>query len=60
LLPGKDSRPLLRDLTEEEMLPFITEHLGVRLPFYEQSKHIINGHSVDVEALANMLRHQGA
>lgn len=48
---GKQKRPLLKDLNEDEMLAFITEKLTERLPFYNQAKVIINGINLTTELL---------
>lgn len=37
LKKGKESRPLLADLTEEELHSFVAAHLGERLPHYNRA-----------------------
>ena len=41
LEPNKSSRPLLKDLSEEEMTEYIAKHLFERSFYYNQCKHII-------------------
>ena len=48
---AKQQRPLLVNKTDEELMAFIQEALGKRLPHYTKAKHVFNG-----ELLEN--RHQ--
>ena len=41
LEPNKSSRPLLKDLSEEEMTEYIAKHLFERSFYYNQCKHIV-------------------
>lgn len=38
----KQSRPLLQDKSDDELLQFITDALKVREPFYLKAKHVID------------------
>lgn len=48
---GKDKRPLLKDMNEEELIAFITSKLEERNPFYQQASQIVNGISLTPDAL---------
>ena len=43
LLPEKDHRPLIKNLSNEALHDFLTNKRNERLPFYEQAKiHLTN------------------
>ncbi|WP_316823231.1 shikimate kinase [Pedobacter gandavensis] len=48
---GKDKRPLLKDMNEEELITFISHKLEERNPFYQQAHKIVNGISLTPDAL---------
>jgi len=48
---GKDKRPLLKDMNEEELITFIGHKLEERNPFYQQASKIVNGISLTPDAL---------
>lgn len=52
---GKDKRPLLKDLDEEQMVSFITEKLAEREPFYKHAAITANGINLTVDTLRAML-----
>ena len=41
LKPEKEHRPLIKDLSDEELGTFLTNKLAERTPFYSQAKHTI-------------------
>jgi shikimate kinase len=43
---AKTERPLIKNLTEEELKAFIALNLAKREPFYIQAKHIIAGENI--------------
>ncbi|MBB2151812.1 shikimate kinase [Pedobacter gandavensis] len=48
---GKDKRPLLKDMNEDELIAFIAAKLEERNPFYQQANQIVNGISLTPDAL---------
>lgn len=48
---GKEKRPLLKDMNEEELIAFIASKLEERDPFYKQALQIVNGISLTPDAL---------
>ena len=51
LINSKKKRPLLVDKNPEEIKSHISKQLAEREPYYEQSKLIIKGESLDINAL---------
>jgi shikimate kinase len=51
ILPEKNIRPLIRKLTEDEMLSFIESKLAEREPFYRQAKIILPVDELNDESL---------
>lgn len=47
LAVAKQSRPILSNKTDEELLQFISESLEKRLPHYTMAKHIHNAEKLD-------------
>lgn len=43
--PGK--RPLVKDKSGEELLAYVTDHLIVRKPFYEQADMVVNADKIN-------------
>ena len=48
LLHAKETRPLIKDKNETELLTYITEQLALREPFYKQAHHIIKGENFNM------------
>jgi len=48
---GMEKRPLLKGLTEEALIAFITEKLAERNTFYQQAKLIMNGINLTPDTL---------
>jgi shikimate kinase len=55
LVHAKRLRPLLANLTENELLEFIKEKLTVREPYYKQSDYIVSGLSTDINLMVDLL-----
>lgn len=51
LEPGKHKRPLIKDLSGEELVNFISDKLEGRMPFYKQAQVVINGVNLNNELL---------
>jgi len=56
---GKDKRPLLKDLTEEEMIAFIEGKLAEREEFYQAAQIIANGINLNADTLRAQLLAEG-
>jgi shikimate kinase len=52
---GKSRRPLIRDLSREELETFICEKLKEREPVYLRAHHIVNGLDVKLNELVEIL-----
>jgi len=46
LLPEKEHRPLIRSLSEPELVQFLTDKLKEREPFYSKAKHRLTGKEI--------------
>lgn len=53
--PGKHKRPLLANLTDEELMDYITAKLEERNPFYKKSMISVDGLSVKANHLAEII-----
>ena len=53
---AKTERPLLKGLTEEEMISFITEKLAAREEHYRKAQFIVSGIDLTAEKLAAYLQ----
>jgi shikimate kinase len=53
---NRDSRPLLRNLNEEQLLEFVTHLLNVRKVYYEQAHLTLKGINLRPEHAANEIR----
>ncbi|MFC2081408.1 shikimate kinase [Bacteroidota bacterium] len=52
----KYKRPLIRDLSDEELRAFINEKLAEREPFYNKARHILDGLKVNAGELEKLVR----
>lgn len=55
LLPEKEHRPLLKDISNEELPEFIGKHLFERNNYYLKANHIITCDGLDSEAIVNKI-----
>lgn len=51
LLPEKDQRPLLKNLSSDELYSFIQNKLNERIPFYSQAKNKLSGTEINLKNL---------
>ncbi len=56
LAASKQKRPLIAKKTDVELMEFILTTLKDRLVFYNQSKYVIKGESLDVKELFELLK----
>ncbi len=52
---SKRKRPLLQNLSDEDMKEFIRNQLAEREIYYLQSKHVINGLNIEIEEIVSLL-----
>ena len=52
LLKEKNSRPLIKNIRDQDLLEFIAKHLFERNPFYEKTNHTIKIDGKDVKEIA--------
>lgn len=55
---GKEKRPLLKDLNEEQLIAFIEDRLAQREAFYSQASIVANGISLSADALRALILSQ--
>lgn len=48
-------RPLIKGLSEQDLLKFITEKLKEREPFYKKARYIVNGLNLTAEKFASCI-----
>jgi shikimate kinase len=56
LLHSKTERPLIKGMSEAELLEFISGKLKEREPFYRMAHHIVDGVSLNVDELVALLK----
>jgi shikimate kinase len=56
LATNRDSRPLLAELDDVELMEQITGHLAVRLPVYRKAEITVSAADLDVKALAAQIK----
>ncbi len=52
----KETRPLVKNLSDEELPEFIGKHLFERRQFYAQAKHIIEGNNKSLEEIVSEIK----
>lgn len=45
----KSKRPLIADLEDEDLIGFVEKKMAERLPFYQQSRHIITSDNISLD-----------
>ncbi|MFT3746844.1 MAG: shikimate kinase [Agriterribacter sp.] len=56
LLKEKDHRPLIKNLTNEELIPFIENNINKRNKFYTQSGVILNTEAIAEDTFEQIMR----
>jgi shikimate kinase len=56
LIPGKEQRPLIRDLSNEELHSFLSGKLAERAQFYNQAAHHLQGNAISDEGFAKIIK----
>lgn len=56
LKPEKEHRPLIKDLSDEELKRFLTEKLVQRYPFYHQATYHLKGDSISDAGFAKIIK----
>lgn len=52
---GKDKRPLIKDLSEAQLISFIEAKLSERAGFYQRAAHTVNGIDLTVDQIRTLL-----
>ena len=58
LVKEKDKRPLIRDLSDDQLRSFIIKKFGDRKIFYRQASVIINEDDISLEKIVNAIFHE--
>lgn len=56
LKPEKQHRPLIKDLSDEELKQFLTEKLVQRYPFYHQATYHLKGDAISDAGFAKIIK----
>ena len=56
LIREKDHRPLIKDLSQQEVVQFLEKKLEERKEFYSQAAYILSGENVSESALAKIIK----
>jgi len=56
LKPEKEHRPLIKDLSDEELKQFLTEKLVQRYPFYHQATYHLKGDAISDAGFAKIIK----
>ncbi len=59
LKPEKDHRPLIKDLSDEELGSFLTKKLAERASFYQQAKYHLQGKDISDAGFAKFIKENG-
>lgn len=51
IINSKKKRPLAQGKTEAELLEYVRQHYGNRLPYYEKAQITVKGEDFDIESL---------
>lgn len=54
----KAHRPLIKDLSDEELHQFLSQKLAERSPFYSQAKFHLQGDNISDSSFAKILQHE--
>ena len=58
LLHAKRKRPLSIGKSEEELMAFVSQHYGSRLPFYEQARITVKSEDLDLDGLIQLIENE--
>jgi shikimate kinase len=56
LLPEKDHRPLIKNLSNEELKNFLSDKLKERKPFYSQAKYHLEANNISEKSFVEILK----
>ncbi len=59
LTPEKDHRPLIKDLSDEELGSFLTKKLAERVVFYQRAKYHLQGNAISDAGFAKIIKENG-
>jgi shikimate kinase len=55
LLKVRNNRPLIRDLSKQELSLFVKTHLEKRSPIYQKAHHIVSAEKLNAEQVAEII-----
>ena len=55
IAPSKEKRPLIKELSDIDLMDFIMTQLATRERFYKQAHHIIKGEDLNIDELVKKL-----
>jgi len=59
LKPEKDHRPLIKDLSDDELESFLRKKLAERVAFYHQAKYHLQGNAISDAGFAKIIKENG-
>ena len=59
ILNSKKQRPLLKNISKDNIHDFLSDHLSKREVFYQQANFTVKGENADVEGMVELFRCQG-
>lgn len=51
----KYKRPLIADVEDDDLISFVEKKMAERLPFYQQSRHIISSDNISLDTFTQNL-----
>ena len=55
LLNSKKKRPLIEGKSEEQLLEYVEQHYGERMPFYEKAQYTVKGEDLDIKSFCQQV-----
>lgn len=56
IINSKKKRPLLKNITNENVTDFLPNHLKEREAFYQQADYTVKGENADIEGMVKLIR----
>jgi len=56
IINSKKKRPLLKNITNENVTDFLSNHLNEREAFYQQADYTVKGENADIEEMVKLIR----
>lgn len=58
ILNSKKQRPLLKDVSSENIDVFLSDHLSEREKYYQQADFIVKGENADIEGMIELIKNK--